>query len=236
MSKALKALKLLVVRNPSVIAACSLTSSTSISADASPTNEVGGGNTVEFLETKYGLRIDISDSEDRKFTVSNKASGSPRTQKTPSRHYRMFPDWQTSFLWKHASNKERTNTAHDDDDDDGEDDDDDSPEVDDEVIEARYPTLWPHYEAWQQRYETAFEDQGCHLGSGAEVFPDAVERIAWDVEGLLMASWLALKEDVVAVDYLPRSKQYDLKGTSIDEELPRFLECVWEEGAFVEFE
>ena len=233
MSKALESLKILAAYRPSLIAASSFLSSTSNKADESDPNQTPGSDTAEFLETKYGLRIDIRDAESPKFKVSNTSPQSPRTQSSPRHHYRLFPDWQTSFFWRDTSKKEVNNAAATADDED-EDDEFESPEIDDQVIEARYPTLWPYYETWRQTYETAFEKQGCHLGSGAEVFPDVVERIAWDVEGLLMASWLALREDVAGVEYFPREKKFHLEKGGLEEELPGFLGSVWREGAFVE--
>lgn len=36
------------------------------------------------------------------------------------------------------------------------------------------------------------------------VFSDAYERAAWELEGCLIACWLALGDDVESVEYTPR--------------------------------
>jgi hypothetical protein len=44
------------------------------------------------------------------------------------------------------------------------------PHADANVIEGRYPSLELFYFQWQETYESAFEGQECHLGSGKEIF------------------------------------------------------------------
>lgn len=86
--------------------------------------------------------------------------------------------------------------------------------MEEEDISSRYPILASYYFDWQELYESAFEDQGCHLDQSAEVFPDAHERAAWKMEGFLIACWLALREDVDTVEYKPegKGKAYLLEG------------------------
>ena len=87
--------------------------------------------------------------------------------------------------------------------------------------------LATYYFDWQELYESAFEDQRCHLGQKAEVFPDAHERAAWKVEGFLIACWLALREDVETIEYKPEGKAYLLgKNVRTDEMLRKFLRDV----------
>lgn len=98
--------------------------------------------------------------------------------------------------------------------------------VDEDDIASRYPALHDYYFAWQEIYESAFEKQGCHLGARAEVFPDAHERAAWEVEGCLIACWLALREDVEGVEYRPGEKAYLIKGDGVRDVLEGFLKDV----------
>ena len=91
--------------------------------------------------------------------------------------------------------------------------------VDFGVIESRYPALYPFYCDWAQFYDTTFWKQGCYLGSDAELFPDVHEDVAWDVEGCLMALWLALDENVKQVEYHPHKIKYLL----IEEKLENFF-------------
>ena len=78
-------------------------------------------------------------------------------------------------------------------------------------------------------YETEFEKQECHLGSGAEVFPDLDDRIAWDVEGFVLACWLALRSDVHSVEYTPRSVEYKIEKGTIENVFLEFLRDMTQE-------
>ena len=100
-------------------------------------------------------------------------------------------------------------------------------QVEEEDISSRYSTLATYYFEWQERYESAFKDQGCHLGESLEVFPDAHERAAWKVEGFLIACWLALREDVETVEYKPGGLAYLLgENVGTGEILREFLRDV----------
>ena len=110
----------------------------------------------------------------------------------------------------------------------------DDPHVNLEVIQERYPILSPYYQAWRQRYETEFERQELHLGSDAEVFPDVADRISWDVEGLMIACSLALQNDVLSVEYIPRSTRYQVEKGTIETDLPDFLLDIMKEEALAE--
>ena len=75
-------------------------------------------------------------------------------------------------------------------------------------------------------HESAFEKQGCHLGSGASSFPNAQELAAWEVEGCLIACWLALSDDVERVEYWPGEKSYLVKRDGVEGVLERVLKDV----------
>jgi hypothetical protein len=100
----------------------------------------------------------------------------------------------------------------------------DDSHIDLDTIEKWYPLLAPYYEAWQQVYEKQFETAGCHLGSGAEVFSDPDDRVAWGVEGFFIAYWLVLQSDVQSVEYMPQSKKYNIQKGKIGKVLLEFLQ------------
>ena len=190
-----------------------------------------------FIETKYGIRLEVADEDQGLIHISETSpqgttsrktedyircyscprlncseetpTGSDKAKPTGYR-YRLFPDWQTSYLWYDLSQDTEPDNA-------------DDPYVDLDVIEERYPTLSPYYQAWRQVYETEFEKQECHLGSGAEVFPDVNDRISWEVEGYFIACWLALRSNVHSVEYIPRSTQYIIDKGRIEKVLSEFL-------------
>jgi len=169
------------------------------------------------LETKYGLRLDLSDrgtfkltnisflrsvhelrSLERLATVENRKT--PRTYR-----YRLSPDWQSSYLWDDSCEK-YTLTSEEN--------------ISTSVIECRYPVLGSFYQAWLKSYNTAFEQRKCDLCSGADVFSDLHERVAWETEGFLMACWLGLQDSVEVVEYAP-SQLYRIEKGGM--ELHRFL-------------
>ena len=155
--------------DPSIIGTTSTTASPSLDSSTIPSS------TAESLTT------------DSPTTFAHNKGSSPPQPIKPRYSYRLFPDWQTSYLWYNAHSPQGA---------------DGNSHVDTNDIESRYPRLAPYYFDWQDRYESSFENQECHLGADAEVFPDPHVRAAWEVEGCLMACWLALQEDVEKVEYL----------------------------------
>ena len=126
-------------------------------------------------------------------------------------HYRIFPDLGTSFFWKNP--KFPVGPPG-------------SSNIDDEDIESRYPSLAPYFFAWRALYEDAFYEQEIHLGSKAEVIPDVAVRVAWLIEGFLMACWLALQRDVGSTEFLPGDKAYTVEKATVNKELNKFLESM----------
>jgi len=160
------------------------------------------------IETKYGLRIVQaagSGLHSAHLITSKNAVNNTRNNESLSEfHYRVFPDWQTSFFWNDPDYFRNS---------------EDDPTVNDKDIGNRYPTLAPFFFAWRNMYEAEFEKQEIHLGVDAEVFSNPEVRVAWCVEGFLMASWLALQNNVKSVQYMPDTKAYVLKEGNIDEQL-----------------
>ncbi|KAG5292903.1 hypothetical protein I7I48_05134 [Histoplasma ohiense] len=166
-----------------------------------------------FLETAYGLQLTVVNCGDINSTVDISTEVDQRHGVEPQRsecryHYRLFPDWQTSYLWYD------TRSPHNP---------PDEIHVDEDIIEARYPTLAPFYFAWQDIYENSFTAQGCDRGSGLDVFPDIAVRIGWEVEGLLIACWLVLQDDVEQVKYEPATGTYSIRKDNLGDILRQFL-------------
>ncbi|KAL2368234.1 hypothetical protein RJ035_008088 [Blastomyces gilchristii] len=166
-----------------------------------------------FLETAYGLQLTVVNCGDINSTVDISTEVDQRHRVEPQRrecqyHYRLFPDWQTSYLWYD------TRSPHNP---------PDEIHVDEDIIEARYPTLAPFYFAWQDIYEGSFTAQGCDRGSGLDVFPDIAVHIGWEVEGLLIACWLVLQDDVEQVKYELATGMYWIKKDNLGDILRQFL-------------
>ncbi|OAX85507.1 hypothetical protein ACJ72_00095 [Emergomyces africanus] len=166
-----------------------------------------------FLETAYGLQLTVVNCGDINSTVDISTEVDQSHGVEPQRsecqyHYRLFPDWQTSYLWHD------TRSPHNP---------PDEIHVDEDIIKARYPTLAPFYFAWQDIYENSFTAQGCDRGSGLDVFPDIAVRIGWEVEGLLIACWLVLQDDVEQVKYEPATGTYSIRKDNLGDILRQFL-------------
>jgi len=103
----------------------------------------------------------------------------------------------------------------------------DTIDVETDVIESRYPQLAKFYWEWRDIYETSFERQECHCGAKAPTFPQVEELVSWATEGFLIACWLALQDNVTEVQCWPgddhTTNRYHLVKGRLDEELLRFL-------------
>ncbi|KAH0545352.1 hypothetical protein GP486_008453 [Trichoglossum hirsutum] len=174
------------------------------------------------LETEYGLRLELHDGcafrisiyrehhpllEAHEYASVMDAGTFEALESQDCHRYRLFPDWQTSYLW--CDNREALPSSGQD-------------HIDPKVIKRRYPTLAPYYFKWQTIHETAFERQECYLEAGEGAFPEVRDRVAWETEGLLIACWLALQGDVKSVEYKP-SGTYTLEKGTIGQNVYRFL-------------
>jgi hypothetical protein len=201
--------------------------STSI-AEASPPSSI---DQTGFIATKYGITIEL----DRSFSVRSITLSSPKTAPSPSipplpssevpntdpptgtpepkppsslYRYRLFPDWNTSYLWYDSTWPQNPEDAY---------------HVDIEEIEKRFPALYPYYVAWQEVYEVTFKEQGCHLGGTDPVFKHKEDSDIWLLEGFLMACWIALKEDVDQIEYKPVEVAYVLRKGKMEQLFEKFL-------------
>ncbi|KAF2685948.1 hypothetical protein K458DRAFT_417128 [Lentithecium fluviatile CBS 122367] len=196
-----------------------------------PTNK-----TPLHIETKYGVIIKFDCSlvtfsiarSPVPFRTQPTCSSSTTLQPTPEGHvkidadaitettsplapkyrYRIIPDWQTTYFWYDANWPQNPK---------------DSFQVDFEDIEERYPELCPFYEAWNELYETEFERRGCHLGVKEPAFEEKAESDAWLIEGFLLACWLAFREDIDQVQYVPGNTAYDINVENMGDVFGKFL-------------
>ncbi|KAK6821251.1 hypothetical protein PG987_015651 [Apiospora arundinis] len=166
------------------------------------------------IETSYGLVVVVNtDKSVAVHQTTSEQSGSdgvssqwpgsePDPQyKRPGYKYRVFPDYETGFVWY---------------DSDWPGNPEGSFGVDENELEERYGEAWNKtYNGWMDRYTAAFEKQKCQLDSGEHPFPDTGERKAWVVEGLLLCCWLALQPDVENVEYGPDVERVDLNKDSV---------------------
>ncbi|KAM5457322.1 hypothetical protein MaudCBS49596_000517 [Microsporum audouinii] len=165
------------------------------------------------FKTAYGLRLIVHNNGDTGCTtIEITASQSPNRRVRGGigqlYHYRLAPDWQTSFLWYDTRWPHNPpGEAH----------------VDEETIEERYPTLAPFYFAWQTSYEDSFTAQGCDRGSSLDVFFDAASRVGWEVGGFLFACWLVLQGDVEQVKYEIATGTYSIRRENLSSVAQTFL-------------
>ena len=125
--------------------------------------------------------MDLSDSSDKQ-DLQGADTGS--LSALPY-HYQLFPSPCSSFFW-HDLNFPYAS---------------DCDEVPDEEIESLYPTFTSSFFEWRGMYDDAFVKQGCDRGLKREMFPDAEERLAWQLEGFFLSCWLLLQNNVQSVEY-----------------------------------
>jgi hypothetical protein len=169
------------------------------------------------LQTPYGLVIDVAADGAVDVRLSDKgsisASDSDSKQAKPGYRYFVWPDYQTTFMWYDsdwAGNPQNGHVA-----------------VEEDELRGRYSVPWfTAYDAWVTKYTRAFEAQECQLGSGREPFVDRKEKLAWELEGMLLATWLSLQPGVDAVEFQHDSdgqRKYWLEGKEAAGTLGRFL-------------
>ena len=124
------------------------------------------------------------------------SSSTPSTQ--PLRHYRIFADYGTDFIW--------LNTA------------DPSYSPDDTYVEAADalssfpPSVLQNYDAWVDTYADNFKKR-CEdtQDYSANVFLTAAEQVAWQIAGYLLAWRIVRSPQVGSVEYSQGGKKYVLE-------------------------
>lgn len=208
----LQALQLFMFYNPESMARAS---AKPIVDDSLLTNLACAPNTgkrlsfsILILETKFNLSILLTHArlKGKNIPVTSVASSGPKLPNAPGPVYlRLFPSWQTSGLW-HAPGSSNG-----------------SPEIDESEIKALYPVHAPFLSSWRDQWDSSFEAQECHLGSGREPFTDDRKRVAWETEGFLLAMWLILYAGADRVAYTPDRAESVIEEGHVDEAFTKFL-------------
>ena len=179
------------------------------------TSEADQHNTI--IETTFDLTMKIKNGLDKQgFSVTIEAPSTQQTAheimpavegqsgkesstpKQPLRHYRIFADYGTDFIW--------LNTA------------DPSYSTSDTYVEASDalssfpPSVLQNYEAWVDTYTDNFKNR-CEdtQNYSANVFLTATEQIAWQVAGYLLAWRIACSSQVGSVEYSAGRAKYALE-------------------------
>lgn len=145
------------------------------------------------LQTSYGLTVEISADGSLQVRLSETTRTSNESKPQPNSHqpgfqYHVLLDYQTNHLWyENWDDTDEFGTG---------------PNVDDDDLRERYAAPWcDAYDVWVDRYTQAFEAAECHLGSYADPFPDVTDRAVFQLEGMLLATWLALQPGVDSVKF-----------------------------------
>lgn len=181
------------------------------------------------LETKYGLRLDICKKTTFEFTLSHPPTGFgkhppldrifpafedpsaeslgtvlvPKSIPITPIIYQLFPEWQTTHLWDDNKYEGREITL--------------------DVIAYLYPSLYPHYIKWAERWNESSTTEIDKHDDIVPAFANAKDEVAWETEGFLMASFLALQDDVSVVKYRPSNTVYSIKRGKLENALKMFL-------------
>ncbi|KAK1484725.1 hypothetical protein CTAM01_12814 [Colletotrichum tamarilloi] len=101
---------------------------------------------------------------------------------------------------------------------------------DDDDLKERYPEAWFNaYTDWWKQHTEAFIAQGLDQGHDNLLFKTAEEENVWNMEGALLAAWLALQDGVHAVNYAPENVdryKFDFERDSIEKTLGNFLQSI----------
>ncbi|PYI16939.1 hypothetical protein BO86DRAFT_391535 [Aspergillus japonicus CBS 114.51] len=118
----------------------------------------------------------------------------------PPRHYRIFADWGTDFIWR--------------------DFDDLRGEEGDCMLEAEEilcspvypPSVFEHYDAWVETYTENFNQRRNKTGDfHASTFANVAEEVAWNVAGYLLAWRIAMAPDVGSIEFSAGVSKYTIE-------------------------
>jgi len=202
-------------------------------ADTSNLTSSAANQDKTIIETTFDLTMTIKNGLDKQsFSVTIQAPSTPRqahdkitsavegpsgqeSSSTPCtqplRHYRIFADYGTDFIW--------LNTA------------DPSYSSDDTYVEAADalssfpPSVLQNYDAWVDTYTDKFKKR-CEdtQDYSANVFLTAAEQVAWQVAGYLLAWRIAWSPQVGSVEYSPGREKYMLEQGKESDVTLAFLE------------
>ncbi|KAJ5484489.1 hypothetical protein N7453_011957 [Penicillium expansum] len=131
-------------------------------------------------------------------------------QSTPPRHYRIFPEYGTDFIWRVVEDITEDVQGY--------------TESQDELVSFP-PSVLEMYDAWVNQWSTNWEKriqdtQDYH----APVFSDRIEQVAWNVAGYMLAWRIVLGPGDGSIEYKAGSTNYLLAQGNELTETERFLE------------
>ncbi|KAI1101407.1 hypothetical protein F4804DRAFT_347725 [Jackrogersella minutella] len=180
---------------------------------ATPISSSGSTSTpLTVFDTIYGLRV-IKKGEGGSSTYSVELvspTASTDDKRQSFRHYRILPDWLTTFFWKDLKYFEEKSDSM----------------IEDTHLTAFCPILAKSFLFWKSAYDDEYEELEMYQRNDHEVFPDLERRVDWCVEGFLMACWLVLQSDVDTVEYYPFAKAYELTQDNLDQKIQEFLDDI----------
>lgn len=195
-----------------------------------------------FLKTKYGIQVEMdknanqvlnislcstNQAKDKSDTssVSNKPILHPDDQPANSEHsdsesshnqrpygeiqhrYRLFPDCGTTYLWNDLPTDDFF--------------------IEFDIIEKRYPALFPFYMEWLDNHEAEYNKWYFSGGKNATIEGDSPFSDeyfdAWDINGFLLSCWLAFQSDVYYVKFQPAYTEYEIMPGTMELEFQKFL-------------
>lgn len=180
-----------------------------------------------FLRTKYNIQVELDKDAVQVLNISfcpegshstlaeqendrNSSASPPKTKPSEEKHrYRLFPDWQTTYLWYETSRAGNPK---------------DNPAVGLDEIESKYPALFPFYLSWLQSHESKLDKAFSENDDDKHLQPDLSHPVAWEINGFLISCWFAFQTDVHSVEYKPSDTSYEIKRGTMESEFQRYLE------------
>jgi hypothetical protein len=153
-------------------------------------------NALEEQRQSKPTIVEMSTSEPPMSTTSLSTNTSTSTE--PPRHYRIFADYGTDFIWR--------------DPDDLRPEEGDCMLEADEVLSAFPLSVLELYDAWVDTYTDNFNErrdksQNYH----ATIFQTASEEVAWNVAGFLLAWRIAMAPQVGRIEFSASCSKYFLE-------------------------
>ncbi|GES57258.1 hypothetical protein ATEIFO6365_0001054600 [Aspergillus terreus] len=155
--------------------------------------------TQTVIETTFDLCLKIRRPEDSadpdQISVEMVADECiPSLPEEPRRHYRVFADYGTDFIWRQPDDVRSDEDSH----------------VDSDEVLSTYPSSVPGlYDVWVDTYTDSFRRR-CEetQNYSATVFPTITEEVAWNVAGYLLAWRITMGPHIGSLEYAVGKAKY----------------------------
>ncbi|KAJ9241651.1 hypothetical protein DTO169E5_3395 [Paecilomyces variotii] len=156
------------------------------------------------IETQFDFTMKIANAvaESESILVEMTTSEAPSSLESPAqiksvRHYRIFADYGTDFIWRSLDD-----ITHDE----------DSHLESEEVLSSFPSSVLDLYDAWVQQYTDNFKKR-CEdtQDYSANVFSTVSEEVAWNVAGYLLAWRIAIAPQIGSVEFSAGHSKYLLE-------------------------